>query len=286
MWHPQYLNVHIYHYIIAMLTLRESVKMGPKSYSLLHLYRLVCGGKKINNMKIAFLCHLILIYVNFYGQFSVANSLTLPAVFSFSYLITENKMNLAQWKLLTPCIWMKTFAKTNQNLSVIQLYFILRCNFLDILCHCRRRSQPCSATDCSHFSYGADGWRFLSLTALTVIKYYSVQGTWILIDLLEWLNHVRCVCPSIQQNTQQNTVCVCWLMELEWNVIERAEWLFYWSHLCCIRVNVFLQARHQFTLFTPIKALYTPTPPQCMHTQAWVKGQTPTPMSPPIPSRT
>lgn len=153
-------------------------------------------------------------------------------------------MNLAQWKLLAPCIWMKTFAKTSQNLSVIQLYFILRCNFLDIFVIADKGLSPALLLIALILVMEVMAEDFFSLTALTVIKYYSVQGTWILIDLLEWLNHVRCVCPSIQQNTQQNTVCVCWLMELDWNVIDRAEWLFYWSHLCCIRVNVFLQARH------------------------------------------
>lgn len=64
--------------------------------------------------------HLPLMY--FYKLFWVEN--ILPAAIPFSRLITEStkqqkKMNLAHWKQLLPCIWMKTFAKAKLSLSMI-----------------------------------------------------------------------------------------------------------------------------------------------------------------------
>lgn len=98
----------------------------------------------------------------------------------------------------------------------------------------------------------------LCLTTVTVIEHYWARGTWILIDISERLNRVRCVRPPIQWAA----VCVCWLMELE---LKRNRQGSLENDFFLLKppVQTLLQARYQFTLFTPIKALYLNTSSMC-----------------------
>ena len=111
----------------------------------------------------------------------------------------------------------------------------------------------------------------LYLTTVTVIEYYWARGTWILIDISERLNRVRCVRPPIQRGA----ICVCWLMESELKRNRQGSLendFFYWSHpcKCCCKQGINSRYLHQSRLFTW-------TPPPCVHREAGVRGQTSTP---------
>lgn len=164
--------------------------------------------------------------------------------------------------------------------AVIQLYFILWCNFLYIFAIADTGLSPALLL-IGLILVKERMVEDLYLTALTVIEYYSVQGRWILKNISERENSVRCVCPSIQRDA----VCVCWLMKLDWNIINRAamRMTFYWSHLCCIRVNVFASEASIHTIYTNQGSLFE-HPSMHAHTKRGSKVRLPSPMSPPITS--
>lgn len=147
-----------------------------------------------------------------------------------------------------PCIWMKNFAKAKVRVSLIQIYSILWCNFLYVFAIADTGLSPAPPL-IGLILVKERRVGDLHLSALAVIKCYSVQGRWILKDISDPLNCVKCVCPSIQWDA----VCVCWLMKQDWNVIDRAALritFFYWRHLCYISVNVFASKTSIHTIYT------------------------------------
>lgn len=164
---------------------------------------------------------------------------------------------------------MKTFVKAKQNLSVIQLYFILRYHFL---------SQPCPAADWSHFSKGADGWRFVP---------DRLDSYWILfsagqMDIKKYIRaRKQCeTCPSFYSTTR----CLCMLTDevglkcnqhgsSENDFLLKPSVLYPCKCFCKRGINSHYLHQSRLFIWTSFHAW--------TH-KAWVKGQTPTPMSPPI----
>lgn len=233
--------------------MEQRPKIRYKSYSLIHSYRTVCQNYAKSNFAS---CYSILI--SDYREHKTIKEN------EFGSLETAHALHMHE----NLC---KSKAKPLSNL----LYFILWCNFLYI---CAIADIGLSPALLLIGLILVKEWMVenLYLTALTVIEYYSVLGRWILKNISERENSVRCVRPSIQRDA----VCVWWLMKLDWNVINRAA-TFYWSHLCCIRVDVFASKASIHTIYTNQSSLFEHPLHACTH-KVWVKGQTPTPMSPPI----